>query len=179
MSCYFCQFRKMSSFQNKRNKKQKGYSNKAVVGNSRKKTSYPVNRNQTIWKKSEPTKKQEKEQQVRDSNNSPKEFGINKKWQKKGKHKIIKVSQRSQDQHIQNGAHKNSLPTKSLTKNVNDDKQVPNARDENRKKRLKVGKSQNSPAEPLIKVQTHAALYKKPEEFSSNWKKLLKVCKCL
>ena len=169
----------MKTSQNKRNKKQKGYSNKAAAGNSSKKTSYPVNRNQTKWKQSEPTKKQEKEQQVHDSNNPPKEFSINKKWKKKGKQKIIKVSLSSQDQHIQNGAHKNSLSAKTLTKNVNYDKRVPNARNENRKKKLKMDKSQNSPAEPLIKVQTHAALYKNPEEFSSNWKKLLKVCKCL
>lgn len=62
----------MKTFQNKRNKKQKGYSNKAAAGNSSKKTSYPVNRNQTKWKKSEPTKKQEKEQQVHDSMTLPK-----------------------------------------------------------------------------------------------------------
>ena len=115
-------------------------------------------------------------EQIHSSNNSPKEFSANKKWQKKGRHKKTKESQSSQVQHTQHSPHKNSLSAKPLTKYVKDNEQIPNAGNKNQKQRLKSSRSQNSPTEPLVKVRTHAALYKNPEEFSSNWKKLLKVC---
>ena len=169
----------MKSFQNNRNKKHKVYSSKETAENTRMKTTNPENCKPAKWKKKKKSKKSEirqEKEQVHDRSgiDSSKEFSINKKWQKKGKHRKIKFSQSSQDQHSQNGAHKNSLSAKTLTKNVEDDGQEGNG-----KKILKRGKSQNSPAVPLTKVQTHPALYKKPEEISSNWKKLLKVCKCL
>ena len=164
----------MKGFQNK---KQKDYSGKETTGNTRKKPSYPDKCSHAKWKKlkkSEMTKRrQEKEEQIHSSNSSPKEFSANKKWQKKGKHKKIKEIRSSPVQHSQNGPHKNSLSAKPLTKN---NVQIPNGRTEKRKKKLKKNRSQNSPTEPLIKVHTHAALYKNPEEFSSNWKKFLKVC---
>ena len=43
------------------------------------------------------------------------------------------------------------------------------------KRKLKTSKNENIPSKPVMKVQTHAALYKNPEHFSSNWKKLWKV----
>ena len=54
-------------------------------------------------------------------------------------------------------------------------KQTPNAKWRKPKKKIEKDKNENESTGTTVKVQTHAALYRNPEEFSSNWKKLMQV----
>ncbi len=93
----------------------------------------------------------------------------------KGKRKFKKGKKRRFGWDISTSASStpvNSVPTHK--ENIHGATSVSPAGGKHRKKQNVVSKGATQ-SSGNVKVQTHAALYRNPEEFSSNWKELMKV----